>query len=80
MTPAAMIAASPASASSGLADLAIVSGMITTVTESASATHAIRNATFGPERLRSWRIGNAIAAELPVMMTASNAGWPTPRA
>ncbi len=79
-TPAAMIARSPPIASSGLPDLTSVSGMMITVTESARATHAIRNATFGPASPRSSRIGNAIAAELPVRITAISAGWPTARA
>ena len=71
-----MIAASPAIASIGLADFASVNGMITTVTELASATHAIRKAMFGPVSLRSSMIGNAIAAELPVTITAISATWP----
>ena len=31
---------------------------------------------FGPVSLRSSMIGNAIAAELPVMITAISATWP----
>jgi len=54
--------------------------MMMTVTESASATHATRKATLGPASLRSSMIGKAIAAELPVTITAINAGWPPPSA